>query len=99
MSRDQLLDLDRGHVDATALDDLLQSRMEDEAAIGIELAEIPGVEEPVGAQRFRRLLRIIQITGGGVPPDQDEPDLSRRQIEARCRIDEDRKSTRLNSSH
>src|SRR3546814_1002728 len=48
MSRDQLLDLDRGHVDATALDDFLQSRMEDEAAIGIELAEIPGVEEPVG---------------------------------------------------
>src|SRR3546814_19014223 len=62
--------------------------MEDEAAIGIELAEITGVEEPVGAQRFRRLLRNIQITGGGLPPDQDEPDLSSRQIAARCRIDD-----------
>jgi hypothetical protein len=76
---ERLLDLDRGDVLTTGLDDILAAVGEPQDPVGVEAPDVTGMEPAVGERRVGGL-RVVEVAGEGVwSPVDDLTLLARRQ--------------------
>ncbi len=58
---DDRLDLGRGDLERVDLDELLDPIDDDDAAVGVDMAEVAGANPPVGSDHLCRGLRTVQV--------------------------------------
>jgi hypothetical protein len=79
VAQEDLLDLQRGHVDPPGLDHLLDAAAEAQAPVGPDEPEIAGEQEALRVEGRRVALRVLVVARRQAAADQDLADLAVRQ--------------------